>query len=324
MPVIFPGVSDYPLGAARGTDSTSSMRPLRSILVYLGIVFLGGALMAPWLYKLAQAAAAASPSFQKLADQPFHRYVNRSLLALAILGLWPFLRSIGVRSWREVGLGAASGIGRQLCAGFAVGFGSLAGVALLALVAGARSLDFDHSMFDLLKHLLSAALTAVCVAVLEEIVFRGALFGALRQAWSWRKALTVSSLIYALLHFFQRPESLSTIDWASGLALLPRMMRGFGELEQLIPGFLSLTLVGVSLGLAYQRTGNLYFSIGLHAGWIFWLKFYGFLTREVAGANTWLWGTHKLIDGWLAFVVLALVLLGLRRRLVSCQQKPSP
>lgn len=300
------------------------MRPLRSILVYLGIVFLGGALLAPWLYQLTLSAATASPAFQKLADQPFHRYVNRSLLALAILGLWPFLRSIGVRSWREVGLGQSPGNGRKVCGGFAVGFGSLAGVALLALAFGARSLNLDHSAFDLLKHLVGAALTAGGVAMLEELVFRGALFGALRQAWTWPKALIVSSVIYALLHFFQRPEPLSEIDWSSGLALLPRMMRGFGELEQLIPGFLSLTLVGVSLGLAYQRTGNLYFSIGLHAGWIFWLKAYGFLTLNVHGANTWLWGTHKLIDGWLAFIVLALVLLGLCRRFARGQPEPAP
>ena len=300
------------------------MRPLRYILVYFGIVFLGGALLAPWLYQLTQAVANVSPSFQKLADQPFHRYVNRSLLVLAILGLWPFLRSTGLCSWRAVGLGKEPGIGRKVCAGFALGFGSLAGVALLALAAGTRSLNLDQSTFDLLKHLMSAALTATVVAILEELVFRGALFGAMRQAWPWPKALIISSMIYALLHFFQRPEPLSHIDWASGLALLPRMMRGFGELEQLIPGFLSLTLVGVCLGLAYQWLGNVYFSIGLHAGWIFWLKSYGFLTRENAGANTWLWGTHKLIDGWMAFIILALVLLGLRRQFARGQSQPAP
>ena len=182
------------------------MRPLRYILVYFGIVFLGGALLAPWLYQLTQAVANVSPSFQTLADQPFHRYVNRSLLVLAILGLWPFLRSTGLCSWRAVGLGKEPGIGRKVCAGFALGFGSLAGVALLALAAGTRSLNLDQSTFDLLKHLMSAALTATVVAILEELVFRGALFGAMRQACPWPKALVISSMIYALLHFFQRPE----------------------------------------------------------------------------------------------------------------------
>ena len=66
--------------------------------------------------------------------------------------------------------------------------------------------------------------------------------------------------------------------WNSGLILLPRMLGGFADFHALVPGFFNLTLAGVLLGLAYQRTGNLYFSIGLHAGWIFWLKTYGAFT----------------------------------------------
>jgi uncharacterized protein len=87
------------------------------------------------------------------------------------------------------------------------------------------------------------------------------------------------------------------------------MMRGFANWEQIVPGFFNLTLAGALLALAYQRTGNLYFSIGLHAGWIFWLKSYGALTTDVPNANAWLWGTGKMIDGWLALVVLSLTLV---------------
>jgi hypothetical protein len=76
----------------------------------------------------------------------------------------------------------------------------------------------------------------------------------------------------------------------------------------LVPGFFNLALAGALLGLAYQRTGNLYFSIGLHAGWIFWLKSYGAFTAAAPGASEWFWGTSKMIDGWLAFFVLALML----------------
>ena len=119
----------------------------------------------------------------------------------------------------------------------------------------------------------------------------------------------MSSAVYALVHFFDKPESPREIHWTSGLALLPSMLRGFGRVEQVVPGLFNLGLAGALLALAYQRTGNLYFSIGLHAGWIFWLKSYGLLTRESSGAGAWFWGTGKLIDGWLALVVLALVFL---------------
>jgi membrane protease YdiL (CAAX protease family) len=95
------------------------------------------------------------------------------------------------------------------------------------------------------------------------------------------------------------------------------MLGGFADLQMVIPGFVNLTLAGILLGLAYQRTGNLYFSIGLHAGWIFWLKFYGAITAPVPAASQWFWGTQKLIDGWLALIVLAFALLALNRWLPS-------
>ncbi len=100
-------------------------------------------------------------------------------------------------------------------------------------------------------------------------------------------------------------------------------MSGFTDLNVVIPGFFNLTLAGVLLGLAYQRTGNLYFSIGLHAGWIFWLKSYGTLTTPVANALPWLFGTNKLIDGWLALAVLIACLPALIR-LTPTGSKPAP
>ena len=102
------------------------------------------------------------------------------------------------------------------------------------------------------------------------------------------------------------------------------MLRGFADVEQVVPGFFNLTLAGALLALAFQRTGNLYFSIGLHAGWIFWLRSYGFLARETAGSSPWFWGTRNLIDGWLALVVLSLLLLLLWKLLGRGDEKAAP
>jgi hypothetical protein len=169
---------------------------------------------------------------------------------------------------------------------------------------------------------LSAAGTAAVVATLEEILFRGAVFGGLRRLFYWPLALGLSSLIFALVHFLQRADLTGPVAWNSGLVLLPRMLGGFVDFYAFVPGFFSLTLAGVLLGLAYQRTGSLYFSIGLHAGWIFWLKMFGAFTADVPGAATWFWGTGKMIDGWLAFIVLALT-LAISSRLPVLNQRPA-
>jgi membrane protease YdiL (CAAX protease family) len=163
----------------------------------------------------------------------------------------------------------------------------------------------------------------MCVALLEEVLFRGALFGTLRKAVAWPIALLISSVVYAWLHFFQRPAAPPHITWASGWVLLPQMMHGFVEWETLVPGFFTLTIAGLLLGLAFQRTRSLYFSIGLHAGWIFWLKLYGFATSPVPGADLRFWGSQKLVDGWLGLVVMALTgLVYLSRMRAQCQTAP--
>ncbi len=75
-----------------------------------------------------------------------------------------------------------------------------------------------------------------------------------------------------------------------------------------VPAFFTLFVAGACLALAYQRTGALYFSIGLHAGWIFWLASYKLVTQPAPVSSPALWGTDKLIDGWLALAVLGAVL----------------
>jgi hypothetical protein len=282
------------------------VRPLRSLVLYLLAVLLLGALCAPGLHGLAVWGRHHIPFLAPLAEDPFHRVVRRSLLLVAVLGLWPLLRGLNIRSWDGVGLVRPAGQWPSLAWGFAAGFGSLAAVALLAIATGARSLAVDSHWA---ASLLTAALSAGVVAVVEEVLFRGALFGALRQAHHWLVALAVSSGVYALVHFFQRAPSSGSVTWSSGFVTLGQMFRGFVEFEVLVPGFFTLILAGLILGLAYHRTGNLYFSIGLHAGWIFWLKSYAVLTDAQPEGPTRLWGSARLIDGWPAFAILG-VLLG--------------
>jgi membrane protease YdiL (CAAX protease family) len=303
------------------------MHPVRLLLIYAGAVFLGGALMAPWLFWGVQSLAVHLPVLEKLTTYPFHLYVNRSILALALIGLWPMLRASGVSAWRDVGLVKPTGQRRNLACGFALGFASLAGVAGVVLTAGARELNSAVSAGGLVEAISRAALTSAVVAVLEEILFRGAIFGMLRKTVGSSSAVAISSVIYALVHFFSQPLSPAEIHWSSGLALLPTMLSGFVEVERVVPGFFNLTVAGALLALAFQHTDNLYFSIGLHAGWIFWLKFYRFLTRDAASSSGLFWGTGKLIDGWLALIALGFVwwlMLRWRARAPAGEVQPAP
>jgi membrane protease YdiL (CAAX protease family) len=281
------------------------MRPIRALAIYIGVIFIGGALLAPGLYRLAQLFG---HSFPQAANAPFYRFMDRSFLIFALAGLWPMLRSLGATSWRDIGLVPPYGQWKKLFGGLLLGFLTLAVVAVIAVVCGDRAIAPAINAHKIVAAICGAAATAVLVGTLEEILFRGGIFGGLRRVLYWPFALLISSVIYALAHFLQSAETGGSVGWDSGLALLPSMFSGFADVHALLPGFFSLTLAGVLLGLAYQRTGNLYFSIGLHAGWIFCLKIYSQLTVQAPQAAIGFWGSGKMTDGWLAFFALAVTL----------------
>lgn len=289
------------------------MRPLRSLLIYIIAVFIGGALLAPPLYWLVQWIAHTFPNdtLRKIAAAPFHRYVNRAILGIALIGLWPLVKSLGFTSAAELGLVKPSEQWKKLGAGFLLGFISLAIVAGLAFACHARQLNPKLSDGQIAQKLFGAAGSAVVIAILEEILFRGALYGALRKVFHWILALVLSSMFYALMHYFESAKSTDAVTWLSGLQLLPLMLRNLGNLQAVIPGFFNLTLAGMLLGWAYQRTGNLYFSIGLHAAWIFWVKAYAIVTSLTPTANAWWWGSGRMaiVNGWVALPVLAAALV---------------
>jgi membrane protease YdiL (CAAX protease family) len=279
------------------------MQPLRVLSLYLLAVFTGGALLAPWLYWAADWTGLIT------GTPRFHAYIVRSVEIAALVGIWPLVRSCRIDSWKAVGLQYTVDWSRQLGRGFFLGFISLGFVAAAALASGARVWDAHLQLSSVAAALAGAIATAIVIALLEEFLFRGVIFGAFRQFNSWFIALGISSAVYAIVHFFEKPAIVPTdVKWSSGLALLPEMLRGFGNVERLVPAFFVLCLVGAILGTAYQRSGSLYYSIGLHAGWIFWLKSYGVLTARGETA-TQLWGTARLIDGWFTVAVLAAILL---------------
>jgi hypothetical protein len=289
------------------------MRLICLLAVYLGAVFGGGALLAPWLYQATQWGAKHWTALAGLAQNPFSRFVLRSILGVAVLGLWPLLRGCGMLSAQAMGLSRSGRPARNWAAGFVIGFGSLAVAAGLAIVCGGREANLSHSGPEMMNLLLGATATAVVVSVLEELIFRGALFGILRKALAWPAAWVLSSAVYAAAHFLQKAPGPAHVDWLSGIRLLPELFRIPPDGGGLAPAFLTLLLAGAVLALAYERTGSLFMSMGLHAGWIFWLTAYRSLTRGRADGSALIWGGDRLIDGWLPCLILAVVLAGVWR-----------
>jgi uncharacterized protein len=276
------------------------LRTSKAIGLYAVAVVLLGALSAPWLFWTLQALAAHIPAVGSLARQPFHRIFDRAIFIVAFVGLWPLLRSVGFRSWNDLGYVKAYGGWWHGLVGFALGLGSFALVIVIEAAMGSRSVSFDKSAVQITGAVLRYLATGVAVALVEETFFRGGLQGALQRGMSIIAAVIVASAIYSALHFV-KPTRVNIpadqVTWSSGLACLGgSLTRSIGERNVLV-GFVTLFLAGCILGLAYVRTKALYLSIGLHAGWV--------LANEFA---RWL-GAYQIIEDKAAWPVLAMLLV---------------
>jgi len=285
------------------------------------------------VYRGVAAAAEYVPALEPLTRHPVYRYLHRLLLVFGVLGLPALLRALGMRSWRDVGLGRPWAHRRAVARGALLGAATVIAMAAVPLAVGARAFKDGVTAGQLAAAALAALVAAAVVAPLEELLFRGVVDGGLRR---WRApgagapavALALSSGFYALVHFFTRPAPPAHVAWHSGFALLAGMLAGFADLETLVPQFLTLCAVGAVLAVLARRTGALWASVGVHAGAVFVLQLYGRLvaappasapgSAAADAAARWLWGSGRLVDGWVALgTVGAAALAGaaaLRRR----------
>ncbi len=229
---------------------------LGKILLYLVVVVLAGAVLAPPIYWM----------LHETVDFPFYRYLSRVTQVTAFILLGPLLFWLGIRSTREFGLERNPCAVRDALTGLflALAPGVLFGAAFLML-------DVYRIKQDLMPLLLlRIALTSGFVAVAEEFLFRGVLLGLAAKSFGrWPAAFGVS-LAFAGVHFL-RPgmQPGSGVEWWTGLAQILRIFDAAPPPSLWLAGFLSLLTAGLILAFAALRTRSLWLSIGLHAGWIF-------------------------------------------------------
>jgi hypothetical protein len=215
----------------------------------------------------------------------------------------------------------ASTAWRSFLTGCALALGSMA--LLLALMAAADVYTpfFRLSLTQSLSRIASALATGVFVGSMEEVFFRGVLFLGLLERSHPLRAYGLANLFYSALHFVKPGEDyfLDRLDLLAGFRHLLTTFQPFFEPATLLPGLIGLFLVGVVLSYALTRTGNLYLSIGLHAGWVIALKtirVFGDYRRQDLG---WAFGSTdpKIVSGvatWIGMFLVALVIRRLTRR----------
>ena len=260
------------------------------MLGYFAATILFGAVAAPILFWAAQWLAAHG-IFPALAAFDFEAFFHRALMLGALLFLWPFLRWLGIKGPRGLGLARNRHWARDLAIGFLISALPVLCCGIFLVALGNYTMR-THVAWDAVA---AVALTAAAVAFVEEALFRGLFLGVLLRSNRPLTAALLSSGIFSIVHFLKAPDQTTTsVAWTSGFISLTHSFDQFTKPMLVLAGFTTLFLIGVILAHARLRTRSLWLPIGLHAGWIFASGAFNKIAHREIVALPWL-GKNLLI-----------------------------
>jgi len=264
------------LTAHRAAIYITTLKNAARLLAYFAGTLLIGALLAPILFWSAQWLA-AHHVLTFLAEYDFEKFFHRALLIGLIVLLWPFLRSLKIRSWHELGLAPNEHRSRDFFAGLFL--------AIVPLLCCGALLIFFHGYSIRNTVRWSATgnllLASVFVPLIEELFFRGLVLGIFLRSSTRSAAIVLSSVLFAIVHFLKAPEESSdAVTWASGFISIAHAFDQFREPLLVLGGFATLFLLACVLADARIQTRSLELAIGLHCGWIFAAGLFSIVARQ--------------------------------------------
>lgn len=245
---------------------------------------------------------------------PFPRIFDRTVMATLLIAMLFSARDLNLISLLRRGFShpPAPSIARAI-RGFVVAIIAIAILFGLALSLGGGGVG-DHEAAAALipKYFLSA----IVIAFIEEAFFRAFLLGGMRGDFGERIALIASAAIYAVAHLVRSPARFYVTGYepAAGLVTLAHSIDQFTDPAIAIPTLIGLFLLGIVLGEAYILTGSVYFSIGLHCGFVLGAKMWPKMILNRAAIPWWIagGGAIPLIGGAAAWVIAIAILAMLR------------
>lgn len=303
------------------------MKSYQRLLIFVMLVLAFTALISPWAataWNLVSGADALAPD-ERI---PFSRFFDRFFMISGILLFFSCRSLLKIESLSQLGLAPPTRAASDIGCGLGLALGSMFALGLIMSLAGAYQPFFRLSFEESVEQYVKAILTGFTVGFLEEIFFRGIIFRGLLEDLKPAAAFVTANLFYSALHFVKPTDKyfLSGVDPWAGFRHLFSTFAPFLELTEIAPGIIGLLLIGIVLSYAFLRTGTLYLSMGLHAGWVISIKtvrVFGDYQTENLG---WLFGSSdpKFVSGVVTWAGILLVGLAVhwftRNRAGLCAQ----
>ena len=267
-------------------------------------------LTAPAIYLACCAFASAVLAYPLHVVLPdtldYQKLVFKCAEILMMIGLFPLGRYLGV-GLAEMGLACPWRLFlRKLARGFGFGALMLGLHVLILLLLETRQLDHEKLQAVRIASLgYKGVLIGLAVALIEEPVFRGFLLGSLMLKTTRTQAVLISAVYFAGLHFLVtdlRPEY-AEVRWNTSFILVSDAFHNLTTVR--LDAFLALLAAGGFLGsvrVLFPATGLAY-CIGLHAGWVFIIKWSKPLT-EFNYYSPWYY-LASMFDGTIGYLSAA-------------------
>lgn len=196
--------------------------------------------------------------------------------------------------FKQYGLAGTRQNGLNLLQGLSIGL--LFTFSLFALEALLGWVKFQSPQTNLPQIILQGFLSALGIALAEELVFRGWLLDELQRDYSPKTVLWANAIIFAVSHF----------------------LKPLSEVIRTFPTFPALLLLGLTLVWAKRSAGGLLgLPIGIHCGlvWGYYILNIGKLIEFSNQVSPWMTGVDgNPLAGIMGILFLSILALWMRQR----------
>ncbi len=212
-----------------------------------------------------------------------------ALLFVELLGLWHFWGKYVYQEsniFNKYGLSFTAANRSEFAKGLAIGFWFCFSLFIVEALLGWVKITTPE--VSLIKIVAEGLLSALGIALGEELLFRGWIFDELQRDYRQSTVIFFSALLYAVLHF----------------------IKPIGEIIRTLVTFPALLLLGIILAIAKQKhRDRLGICIGIHGGlvWGYYILNVGQLIEYTNKVPPWITG----IDGNPIAGIMGLIFLSI-------------